>query len=156
MKKKIKQKSVADFITEFGKGLTSLEGSQEKVVHFDVSYNNLKNLLGGPKIVKHYYAINNKLETLEGAPEEVEVFNVSYNPTLKNTDGIPKRIDKLFLYSKIRSSSQFTEYPDKVETIYFDYKMPIEDVKYIVSNIKEVQYVYMWGKKYTKDEILRM
>lgn len=156
MKKKIKQKSVSYFITEFGKGLTSLEGYPEEVVHFDVSYNQLKNLIGGPKIVKYYYASDNQLESLEGAPEEVDVFDVSYNPTLKNTDGIPKRIGILFLYSTIRSSSQFTEYPYKVETIYFDNKIPIEDVKEIVSNIKEVQYVYMGGNKYTKDKILKM
>ena len=95
MKKEIKQKSVADVIIMKSfelknKGLTSLEGSSKKVGVFDVSNNKLKNLIGGPKIVKSYYAFNNRLETLEWAPEKVYIFNITNNPTLKNTDGIPK------------------------------------------------------------------
>jgi hypothetical protein len=161
MKKEIKQKSVADVIIMKSfelknKGLTSLEGSPKKVGVFDISHNKLKNLIGGPKIVKSYYAFNNRLETLEGAPEKVYIFNISNNPTLKNTDGIPKRIGEFYLYGTIRSASQFTEYPDVVKEIFFDNKIPIEDVKEIVSNIKKVQYIYIEDKKYTKDKILKM
>ena len=161
MENEIKQKSVADIIAKLlsnleGKGLTSLEGSPKEVGVFNVSRNELKNLIGSPKIVKYYIAYSNELETLEGAPEEVEFFDISCNPTLKNTNGIPKRIGILDLYGTIRSSSQFTEYPDKVETILFNNKIPIEDVKQIISNIKGVQYIYIEDEKYTKDEILKM
>lgn len=161
MEKKIKQKSVADVIAKLlcdldGKELTSLEGSPEEVKVFNVSKNKLKNLIGGPKIAIKYIAVLNQLETLEGAPEEVEYFYISYNPTLKNTNGIPKRIGILDLYDTIHSASQFTEYPDKVEIIYFDNKIPIEDVREIVSNIKEVGRICIGYDEYTKDEILKM
>ncbi|GIW67793.1 MAG: hypothetical protein KatS3mg096_661 [Candidatus Parcubacteria bacterium] len=161
MEKKIKQKSVDDIITIKSvrlenKGLTSLEGSPEKVYFFNVSRNNLKNLIGSPKIVKDYYADYNQLETLEGSPEEVDYFDISHNPTLKNTDGIPKRIGILDLFGTIHSASQFTEYPDSVKDIYFDYKIPIEDVKQIVSNIKEVGVVYIRDEKYKIVEILKI
>lgn len=160
MKKKIKQKSVSDIIIKLlydleGKGLTSLEGSPEEVEVFNVSRNNLKNLICGPKIAKEYRADYNQLETLVWSPEEVGYFDISYNLALKNTNGIPKSIRILDLRGTIHSVFQFTEYPEYVGEIYFDNKIPIEDVKQIVSNIKEVQYVYIGDKKYTKDELLK-
>lgn len=203
IKKKIKNgkgKSVADVIIKFinleDKELNSLKGSPKKVDHFDVSYNNLKNLIGGPKYVKNYYASYNQLESLEGSPKEVEyfhvafnklknligspkyvkiynlynnqletlegdlkrvdVFNISTNPTLKNTNGIPKKIGSLFLHGTIHSADQFTEYPDIVDYIHFDTKILIEDIKEIISNIKEVGVIYIDYKKYTKEQILKM
>jgi hypothetical protein len=196
-----KQKSVADFLENLfsnldNKGLTSLEGSPKQVEVFDVSRNNLKNLIGGPQKVKRYFAYSNKLESLEGSPYEVDYFNISgnnlknlvggpkkvkehyfvsfnkleslegspeevsyfdisYNPTLRNTDGIPRKIGKLYVDGTIRSVSQFTKYPECVGEIIFDSTVPIEDVKKIISNIKEVQYVHVGDKKYTRDEILK-
>jgi hypothetical protein len=155
-----KQKSVADFLENLfsnldNKGLTSLEGSPENVEFFDVSCNKLKNLIGGPKKVRRYFAYSNQLESLEGSPEEVSYFVVSYNPTLKNTDGIPKRIGKLYVDGTIRSVSQFTEYPEYVGEIIFDNKISIEDIKLIVSNIEKVDFIYIGDKKYTKYKILK-
>ena len=43
-----------------------------------------------------------------------------------------------------------------LKKFFFDNKIPIEDVKQIVSNIKKVQYIYIEDKKYTKDKILKM
>jgi hypothetical protein len=106
--------------------------------------------------VKEYYFVSfNQLESLEGAPEEVSYFDVSYNPTLKNTDGIPKRIGKLYVDGTIHSVSQFTEYPKYVGEIIFDNKISIEDIKLIVSNIEKVDFIHIGDEKYTKYEILK-
>jgi len=98
-----KQKSVADFLENLfsnldNKGLTSLEGSPKNVEVFDVSRNKLKNLIGGPKKVRRYFAHSNQLESLKGSPEEVDYFNVSCN-NLKNLLGGPKIVKVYYVVS---------------------------------------------------------
>ena len=75
--------------------ITSLEGCPEEVTgNFNVSNNNIENLVGGPKKVgKSYNANSNrKLTSLEGAPEEVGgTFSVADCYSLTSLEGGPKR-----------------------------------------------------------------
>jgi hypothetical protein len=61
--------------------LNSLHGCPEKITcrHFDVSYNRIKNLKGGPKYANDFDVSHNQITTLVGGPVEVRNFDCTYN-----------------------------------------------------------------------------
>lgn len=71
--------------------LKSLNGCPEKINcrKFDVSYNNLRNLKGGPKMAIDYDCSHNQITTLVGGPVEVKgKFDCTHN-NLYNLLGMP-------------------------------------------------------------------
>ena len=72
-------------------GLESLENSPDKVYcDFNVSSNNLKNFIGGPKSVGKSFSANfNKdLETLDGSPEETTDYSITGCHRVRDIKGL--------------------------------------------------------------------
>lgn len=77
--------------------ITSLEGSPTEVDGFCCIGTEIKNLVGGPKIVKTNYACNgNQLESLEGSPENVGESFICMDAGLKSLKGGPKTVGGFF------------------------------------------------------------
>lgn len=79
--------------------LTSLVGTPREIIGtFNVQYNLLKNLIGGPEIVTgEYDCSNGKLTSLEGSPRECETFQAKNNKSLVSLKGGPQKVKDFFV-----------------------------------------------------------
>jgi hypothetical protein len=101
--------------------IESLEGCPEEVGNdFDCSKTDIRNLIGGPKIVKGVYNCgpNAYLISLEGAPKEVYEFYTNDCPNLKSLVGGPKIVKDTYYCSRTGLES-FEGAPEEVEVDFW-------------------------------------
>jgi hypothetical protein len=86
-------------------GLETLDGCPESVgTWFDCSYTNIKNLVGGPKVInasksrdnEQYLAHNNQnLVSLEGVAKSAKELNIGFCKKLKELDYLPDDVESI-------------------------------------------------------------
>lgn len=98
-------------------GLTSLEGSPDKVIGGDFlcDFNSLTSLKGGPTMLVHKDGFGKKNSMLS--------YSVSDNPTLMSLEGAPKLIEGSFFCRRTgvkNAVGEIIKYQIKAERYYFD------------------------------------